>query len=194
MRTIFPSFETGASFHVRVRQFAQALPPSSGLKAFLPTLLILALSLPSCSRQEAEKAAAPVTRSHTAIVTATAYNATVAQTDGTPRLAAWQDTLKPGTRAIAVSRDLLAMGLGPGDTVQIVGLPGSFVVLDKMHSRWRKKIDVFFDRDLQGAKEFGERTVTLTWKSRAEADSLDGALAGEPDAREGTVRGGAAGK
>jgi hypothetical protein len=40
-------------------------------------------------------------------VTATAYNSLPGQTDNTPDLAAWGDRLRPGMKAIAVSRDLL---------------------------------------------------------------------------------------
>jgi len=44
-------------------------------------------------------------------VTATAYNSLPGQTQGDPRLTAWGETLKPGMQAIAVSRDLIRMGL-----------------------------------------------------------------------------------
>ena len=40
-------------------------------------------------------------------VTATAYNSLAGQTFGHPSEAAWGDTLKPGMKAIAVSRDLI---------------------------------------------------------------------------------------
>ena len=68
-------------------------------------------------------------------VTATAYNSVRAQTNSNPSIAAWGDRLKPGMKAIAVSRDLLKKGLKRGVKVKISGLPGEYVVLDKMHHR-----------------------------------------------------------
>src|SRR5262249_1076986 len=65
-------------------------------------------------------------------VDVTAYNSTVAQTDRQPWVAAWGDRLRPGMRSIAVSRDLLHMGLARGSRVAIEGLSGEYVVLDKM--------------------------------------------------------------
>ena len=44
-------------------------------------------------------------------VTASAYNSMLGQTDSTPNIAAWGDTLKPGMKSIAVSRDLIKRGL-----------------------------------------------------------------------------------
>ena len=69
-------------------------------------------------------------------VTATAYNSTKAQTDGSPQLTAWGDSLKPGMPYIAVSRDLLRMGLKHNTPVKIEGFNGIFLVKDKMHYRW----------------------------------------------------------
>ncbi|WP_371826100.1 3D domain-containing protein [Photobacterium sp. GJ3] len=95
-------------------------------------------------------------------VTATAYNSVPAQTDSNPSIAAWGDRLKPGMKAIAVSRDLLKMGLKHGSKVKISGLPGEYVVLDKMHRRWSKKIDIYMGRDVRAAKNWGRRSVTIT--------------------------------
>ncbi|CAA6799904.1 MAG: Unknown protein, partial [uncultured Thiotrichaceae bacterium] len=76
-------------------------------------------------------------------VTATAYNSLPAQTDSTPDIAAWGDRLRPGMKAIAVSRDLLKKyGLKHKDKVKISGLKGEYLVLDKMNKRWKKKIDI----------------------------------------------------
>lgn len=95
-------------------------------------------------------------------VTATAYNSVRAQTDSTPNIAAWGDRLKPGMKAIAVSRDLLKMGLKRGSKVKISGLPGEYVVLDKMHHRWNRKIDIYMGKDVRAAKNWGKRRVTIT--------------------------------
>ncbi|MEC6824932.1 hypothetical protein VXS02_15975 [Photobacterium piscicola] len=95
-------------------------------------------------------------------VTATAYNSVPAQTDSNPSIAAWGDRLKPGMKAIAVSRDLLKMGLKRGSKVKISGLPGEYVVLDKMHHRWNRKIDIYMGKDVRAAKKWGKRRVTIT--------------------------------
>ena len=95
-------------------------------------------------------------------VTATAYNSVSAQTDSNPSIAAWGDRLKPGMKAIAVSRDLLKMGLKRGSKVKISGLPGEYVVLDKMHHRWRRKIDIYMGNNIKAARKWGKRTVTIT--------------------------------
>ncbi|MEC6815567.1 3D domain-containing protein [Photobacterium toruni] len=95
-------------------------------------------------------------------VTATAYNSVSAQTDSSPSIAAWGDRLKPGMKAIAVSRDLLKMGLKRGSKVKISGLPGEYVVLDKMHHRWNRKIDIYMGKDVRAAKNWGKRRVTIT--------------------------------
>lgn len=97
-------------------------------------------------------------------VTATAYNSVPAQTDSTPDIAAWGDRLHPEMKAIAVSRDLLNQyGLSRGDKVQIKGLEGEYEVLDKMHPRWRKKIDIYMGDDRRAAKRWGRRKVTINW-------------------------------
>ncbi|OQX15506.1 MAG: hypothetical protein BWK73_06500 [Thiothrix lacustris] len=102
-------------------------------------------------------------------VTATAYNSVSAQTDNTPDLAAWGDRLTPGLKAIAISRDLLKQhGLRYGDKVKIKSpdgeyLDGEYIVMDKMHSRWRKKIDIYMGIDVRKAKRWGKRNVSIHW-------------------------------
>jgi len=98
------------------------------------------------------------------MVTATAYNSLAAQTDGDPTIAAWGDRLKPGTQTIAVSRDLLGRGLKRHARVRIHGLPGEFIVLDKMHRRWEKRIDIYMGEDEHAARQFGKRKVRIYWK------------------------------
>jgi len=44
-------------------------------------------------------------------VTATAYNSVASQTDDNPSIAAWGDSLKTEIPSIAVSRNLLALGI-----------------------------------------------------------------------------------
>ncbi len=97
-------------------------------------------------------------------VTATAYTSHVAQTDNSPNIAAWGDRLRPGMKAIAVSRDLLHVyGLKHGTKVRIKGLSGEYLVLDKMNKRWKKKIDIYMGKDLNKAYRWGRRKVELRW-------------------------------
>ena len=97
-------------------------------------------------------------------VTATAYNSHPSQTDDTPDVAAWGDRLQPGMRAIAVSRDLIPLGFVRGARVRVEGFPGRrFVVLDKMHYRWRRRIDIYMGNDIQAAREWGRRRVRVYW-------------------------------
>jgi len=96
-------------------------------------------------------------------VTATAYNSLPGQTLNDPSLTAWGDTLVPGMKAIAVSRDLIAMGLTHGVKVKIDGLPGTYIVRDKLHKRWKLRIDIYMGEDVQSAKQWGKREVTIRW-------------------------------
>lgn len=98
------------------------------------------------------------------VVKATAYNSTEAQTDGEPWVAAWGDTLSEDMRVIAVSNDLIEQGLTRGTRVRIEGLPGEFVVLDKMASHWRNKIDIYMGKDVEAAREWGVREVRIQWR------------------------------
>ena len=97
-------------------------------------------------------------------MTATAYNSLHGQTDGDPSLGAWGDRLRPGMRAIAVSGDLLALGLTRGTPVRIDGLPGEYTVLDKMGRRWRKRIDIYMGVDARAAQRWGSRQVRIHWR------------------------------
>lgn len=81
----------------------------------------------------------------------------------TPR-GAWGDPLTPDIKAVAVSPDLLKMGLEYGDTIRIEGLPGEYKVLDVMHGRHAKAIDIFYGDDQCGARQWGKRTLTITWQ------------------------------
>ena len=96
-------------------------------------------------------------------VTATAYNSHPSQTDGDPSITAWGDRLEPGMKVIAVSRDLIALGLGHGTEVQIDGMPGPYVVRDKMARRWKRKIDIYMGNDVDAAVRWGRRPVTIRW-------------------------------
>jgi 3D (Asp-Asp-Asp) domain-containing protein len=101
-------------------------------------------------------------------VEATAYTSHAAQTDSTPIIAAWGDKLKPNTKAIAVSPDLLTeYGLKYRSKVMIKGLSGEFLVLDKMNKRWRKRIDIYMGINHKAALKWGRKKVELSWKQEA---------------------------
>ena len=96
-------------------------------------------------------------KQRTMTVTATAYNSMG------KNIAAWGTKLKPGMKAIAVSRDLLKKGLRKGTKVKIIGLPGKYTVLDKMHKKWKRRIDIFMGNNVRGAKRWGKRKVKIRW-------------------------------
>ena len=97
-------------------------------------------------------------------VMATAYNSLADQTDDEPDIAAWGDRLEPGMRAIAISRDLARLGLERGTSVCIEGLPGEWRVLDRMHRRWKRRIDIYMGEDVDAALDWGRRPVTIRWE------------------------------
>jgi 3D (Asp-Asp-Asp) domain-containing protein len=129
----------------------------NGLRATQPLFFALALSalpLAAC-------ATTPVMQS--VMVTATAYNSTKSQTNHDPTTAAWGDRLEPGMKAIAVSDDLLDVGLTRGTRVRIDGLPGEYVVLDRMPSQWNNRIDIYMGDDTSAARRWGKREVRIHW-------------------------------
>jgi 3D (Asp-Asp-Asp) domain-containing protein len=98
-------------------------------------------------------------------VSASAYNSVASQTNEQPNLAAWGDELKPGMKVIAVSEDLIDLGLDYGTVVTIEGLPGRYTVLDRTSSRIAGRIDIYMGTDVEAAREWGVRQVTITWNS-----------------------------
>jgi len=126
----------------------------------LTALLIIAIwLLASCKNEE----------THTLEVKATAYNSLPGQTHAShPQITAWGDTLKPGIKAIAVSRDLIDLGLDHGTEVTIEGLPGKYIVRDKMNRRWQTKIDIYMGINVKKARQWGIKNVTISWKTSPE--------------------------
>lgn len=110
----------------------------------------------------APPAPAPLARELT--VTASAYNSLAEQTDGHPHLTASGETLRPGVRALAVSDDLFEAGLDFGTRVEVEGLAGEWIVMDRMNARWKHKIDVYMGTDEKAALAFGERKVKIRWR------------------------------
>ena len=96
-------------------------------------------------------------------VTASAYNSVASQTQGDPTLAAWGDELEPGMKVIAVSPDLVQLGLTHKTKVKIEGLSGRYTVLDKTNSRFTKRIDIYMGTDIEAAKQWGVKKVTIRW-------------------------------
>jgi 3D (Asp-Asp-Asp) domain-containing protein len=95
-------------------------------------------------------------------VTVTAYNSLPSQTTATnANIAAWGDTLKPGMKVIAVSRDLMRKGLTYNTMVRIDTFPDTFLVKDKMHYRHRNKIDWYMGNDKRKATEWGRKKLTI---------------------------------
>jgi len=105
------------------------------------------------------------TETREAVVTASAFNSLPSQTHPDhAEIGAWGDTLKPGMKAIAVSRDLIEQGLTHNQLVEIKELPGKYRVLDKMHSRWEQKIDIYMGVNRERAREWGTQKVTIKWE------------------------------
>lgn len=106
-------------------------------------------------------------------VTATAYNSVKSQTMGMPNITAWGDTLVPGMKSIAVSRDLIGKGLKYNTMVRIDAFPDTFYVKDKMHRRWKNRIDIYMGKDVQLARKWGRRKVKIQYAVlRENVDSL----------------------
>ncbi len=97
-------------------------------------------------------------------VTASAYNSVPWQTtEENSNIAAWGDTLKPGMKSIAVSRDLLKMGLTHNTMVKIGLWPDTFYVKDKMNRRWKNRIDIYMGLDIRKAREWGRKKIDICY-------------------------------
>jgi len=98
-------------------------------------------------------------------VTAMAYTARSVGMSG-KRLpkAANGELLTPEVNAIAVSPDLIEEhGLQLDQTVTLQGL-GEFKVMDLMAPKHSRSIDIYFGNDNLGARQWGKRTMTLSWQ------------------------------
>ena len=100
---------------------------------------------------------------HTIKVTATAYNSLKNQTDSNPHITAFGDSLRPGMKYIAVSRDLIKKGLKHGTPVKIKGFDGVYFVKDKMHRRKRNHIDIYMGIDVKAAKDWGLKKIYIEY-------------------------------
>lgn len=126
-------------------------------------LIVLSYSLFSCNFNSENKESNTVW--DTLQVTASAYNSVSWQTGaGGANITAWGDTLKPGLKAIAVSRDLIKKGLEHNTPVKIEGFDGVFLVKDKMHYRWKNKIDIYMGEDVKKARKFGRKKLEIYYE------------------------------
>ncbi len=98
-----------------------------------------------------------------------AYNSHISQTDSLPNLAAWGDTLRPGMKCIAVSQDLLALGLGHNTVIKIQGLNGIYLVKDKMHPSKRNSIDIYMGNDIKAARAWGRQRLTIEYQVKKDS-------------------------
>lgn len=96
-------------------------------------------------------------------VKASAYNSLRYQTSSNPSIAAWGDSLKPGMYCIAVSRDLIQLGLKHNTPVKIEGLDSIYLVKDKMHRRKKKQIDIYMGVNVKKAKSWGIKRLKIQY-------------------------------
>ena len=101
----------------------------------------------------------------TMTVTATAYTSTRNQCDSTPCIGAWGDNIcklhQKGIGIIAVSRDLERLGLRRNSKVKINGK--TYIVKDRMHRRWKRRIDIYMGRNHKKMRKFGKRKVQIVF-------------------------------
>ncbi len=96
-------------------------------------------------------------------VKVTAYNSLRYQTSSHPFITAWGDSLKPGMKYVAVSRDLIRLGLKHNTPVKIEGLDSVYLVKDKMNKRKRNQIDIYMGLDVKKAKKWGVKHLKITY-------------------------------
>lgn len=109
---------------------------------------------------------------HKLKVTASAYNSVKSQTDANPHITAFGDSLKPGLNYIAVSRDLYRKGLKRDTPIKIEGFDSIYFVKDRMHNRWKNKIDIYMGTDVKAAKKWGRKKITIHYGIPKPVDSI----------------------
>jgi 3D (Asp-Asp-Asp) domain-containing protein len=129
-------------------------------RLFIASFFLLIISLlTSCSALQK----IPQEKQKPLLVTATAFNSLPSQGQGNPNVGAWGDKITPGMNVIAVSADLLSLGLTRGTRVRIDGLRNEYVVLDRMPPKWKKRIDIYMGNDVKAARSWGRREVNIYW-------------------------------
>lgn len=78
-------------------------------------------------------------------VTATVYNSIPRQTSHEhPKITAWGDSIEPGVKWIAVSRDFITERHTHNTMVKIDTFQDIYLVKDKMHHRWQNRTDIYY--------------------------------------------------
>lgn len=103
-------------------------------------------------------------------VKVSAYNSVPSQTDDSPLVGAWGDSLSTKQKSVAVSRDLISLGLKHNTKVMIEGLPGVYLVRDKMAARWTKRMDIYMGDKVEKAKKWGVKKLSIVYA--VEKDSV----------------------
>lgn len=145
-------------------------------KIFRITTLFIGVSLATNFMECSEDTSIEVTKTeadsmenwNSMVVTASAYNSLESQGVGNVNITAFGDTLVPGMKSIAVSQDLIKKGLSHNTEVKISGLEGTYIVNDKMHSRWKNKIDIYMGVDRNKALDWGRRKVEICFPAEGE--------------------------
>jgi 3D (Asp-Asp-Asp) domain-containing protein len=127
---------------------------------FVTSFFLLSISLlTSCSTLQK----IPQEKQKTLLVTATAFNSFPKPEQGSLIVGAWGDRITPDMNAVAVSYDLISLGLTRGTKVRIDGLRNEYVVLDRMPPKWKKRIDIYMGNDVKAARSWGRREVNIHW-------------------------------
>lgn len=130
------------------------------------SILLLGFTVVACGEDEPEMKCMQVK--------ASAYNSVTNQTragsDGT--ITAWGDTLRPDTKSVAISRDLLDSGMVHGTMIYIEGFKEPFKVNDKMNRRFTNKIDLHLGTDVQAAREFGNQELNICFEQPEEEQEI----------------------
>lgn len=103
-------------------------------------------------------------------VKVSAYNSVPEQTDEEPFIGAWGDSLSYRQKSVAISRDLIKLGFKHNTKVMIEGLPGVYLVKDKMAARWTKRIDIYMGDKVEKAKKWGVKDLSIVYA--VEKDSV----------------------
>ena len=107
-------------------------------------------------------------------VTATAYNSLPAQTSKIhPNITAWGDSLTPGMKVIAVSRDLIPLGLGHNTPVKLQRDSTTYIVKDKMNPKWTNRIDIYMGEEKERALEWGRKKITIHYRVRKDSTKME---------------------
>ena len=69
-----------------------------------------------------------------------------------------------GMKIIAVSKDLIPLGLDYNTQVKIEGDTSIYLVMDKMHSKWKNRIDIYMGNNVKAAKEWGRKKLSIKYR------------------------------